>query len=65
MALCTTYGLPGGKVATIIVDIVIVLDKIARADVPFVGQIITRLARGGGVECAVGGKLSRAQGITG
>jgi hypothetical protein len=62
---CTTYGLSDGKVPTSIVDIVIIFDKIARADVPFVSQTIARLVRGGCVKRALGGVLSRAQRITG
>lgn len=54
-----------GKVATRIVDVVVILDKVARADVPFVSQTIARLARGGCVNRALGGVLSRAHRITG
>jgi len=57
---CTTYGLSDDKVATSIIDVVIIIDEIARADVPFVSQTIARLAGGGFVERALGGILSRA-----
>jgi hypothetical protein len=62
---CTTYGLSDGKVTTRVVDIVIIFDKIARADVPFVSQTVACLARGGCVKRALGGVLSRAQRIAG
>jgi hypothetical protein len=60
-ALIYTYGLSDNKVATSIVDIVIIIDKIALRDVPFFSQTIARLARGGGVERAHGGPLFQAQ----
>jgi hypothetical protein len=59
-----THGLFDDKVVTSIVDIVIVTDKIARGDAPFVSQTIARLARGGVSERARGLVLSRAQKTT-
>ena len=63
--MCTTYGLSDGKVTTSTVDIVIIIDEIARADVPFVSQTIAFLVRGGCVERALGGILFRAHWIAG
>ena len=60
-----TYGLSDGKVGTTAVDIVVILDKVARADVIFVSQTMARLVRGGCVERALGRVLSRAHRITG
>jgi hypothetical protein len=59
-----TYGLSGDKVATITVDIVIIIDKIARGDVPFASQTIAILGRGGRIERARGFVLSRTEMIT-
>lgn len=57
-------GLSDIKVSTGIIDIVIILYEIARADVPFASQTTACLVRGGGVERAFGGVLSRAHWIT-
>jgi hypothetical protein len=56
-----TYGLSDDKVITTIVDVVIIIDKIGRGDVPFGSQTIACLARGGRDERANGIVLSRAQ----
>jgi hypothetical protein len=62
---CTsTYGLSDGKIATSIVDIVIILDKVACADVPRGSQTAACLVRGGCVKRALGSVLSRAQRVT-
>lgn len=60
-----TYLLSDGKVATIIVDIVIIFDKLARGEIPLSSQTIARRTRGSGVEHAQGLVLSRAQFFTG
>lgn len=60
----TTYGLSDGKVATIIVDIGIIIDEVSHADVRLVGQTIACPVRGGCVERTLGGELSRAHSIT-
>jgi hypothetical protein len=59
-----TYGLSDNKVATSIVDIVIIFDKIARRDVPYISQSIACLVCGGGIERACGGPLFQAQSTT-
>jgi hypothetical protein len=64
-ALMHTYGLSHDKVATSTVDIVIILDKFVRGDVPFGSQTSARLGRGGGTMCARGFVLSRAHKTTG
>jgi hypothetical protein len=56
-----TYGLSDDEVITTIVDVVIIIDKIGRGDVPFGSQTIACLARGGRDERANGIVLSRAQ----
>ena len=53
-ALVHTYLLSDGKVATILVDIVIKVDEIARGDVPLRSQTAARRTRGSGVERARG-----------
>lgn len=57
----TTYGLSDSKVGTSIADIVIIFDKIGRADVRLVSQTFACLLGGGCVKRALGGVLSRAQ----
>lgn len=64
-ALMHTYGFSGDKVATSIIDIFIISDKLRRSDVPFASQTTARRTRGSGVERAHGLVHSRAEFITG
>jgi len=59
-----TYGITDDEVVAIIIDVVVVLNEIAQGEIVLVRQIVTRIARRGGVERADRGVLFRAESVT-